>query len=114
MSMNFWIFQLSYKSSCAAFTRGVKVDWRFLTSQLFGETEHLSFDSQFNDEAGVGPSAAPNILPSWLRWKNFNVEFLLKCLHSCCSRNTRKGGKKGENQKPNKETLSGGCQHENG
>ena len=47
------------------------MDCRFLTSQLFGETEHLSFHSQFYDEAGVGPSAAPYILPSWLRWKNF-------------------------------------------
>ena len=90
------------------------MDWRFLTSQLFGETEHLSFHSQFYDEAGVGSSAAPNIFHSWLRWKNFFVEFLLKCLHSCCSRTPRKGGKKGENQKANKQILSGGYQHENG
>ena len=90
------------------------MDRRFLTSQSFGETEHLCFHSQFYDEADVGPSAAPNIFHSWLRWKNFNVEFLLKCLHSCCSRNTRKGGKKGENKKANKQILSGGCQHRNG
>ena len=46
--------------------------------------------------------------------KLLDVEFLLKCLHSCCSRNTRKGGKKGENRKANKQTLSGGYQHKNG
>ena len=60
------------------------MDRRFLTSQLFGETEHLSFHSQFYDEAGVGFSAAPYIFHSWLRWKNFYV--LLHHVHSAASR----------------------------
>ena len=49
------------KRSVAVRVFQLKVDRTFLPSQLFVETEHPSFHSQFYDEAGAGSSAA-----SWL------------------------------------------------
>ena len=70
-------------------------------------TPQHSNPSQFYDDAGVGSSPAAPYFPPWIRWKTSH----LKCLHSCCSRNPRKVTKTVNDQNPNKQTISGDCQH---
>ena len=67
----------------------LNVNRTFLTSQLFVETEHPSFHSQFYDEAGVGSSAAP-----WLGWNHFRFRILYTISSTAVAAETQGGSRR--------------------